>query len=348
MIYVLFKGYNHLIVKCEDRGKITAIVGNFEDQHYQEISEYRLYCLEDSDINEVKALDLAKMNEAKWGVEMVYESIDDLDFNIADVLTQTTIIDGDFDLPHRGYFGDSITDIQGAINRGDMPEYLVSIRGVFDDKRYVSDTNKRNYLYFLPLERVKRKVRVHYRPFKSVEEMEDYLDITLGDAICLRSTTASDMPYKVMYVGCGLNSDRVIFGGHVYDFDELFEKYEFSKDDEEWSTFGMLEEDHNAKDQASQMQVIVNNMKKAIQDHIVSLDTDGIADYVGEMGYFFDISDATIIADAIMNSIESEKHYGEFTGTNASITYPLCCEDSNGHENNWKFFIPGKYLKSLK
>ena len=279
---------------------------------------------------------------------MVYENINDLDFNIADVLTQTTILDNDFDLPHRGYFGDSITDIQGAINRGDMPEYLTSIRGVFDDGRYVSDTNKRNYLYFLPLERVKKKVRVHYRPFKSVEEMEDYLDITLGDTICLRSTTASDMPYKVMYVGCGLNSDRVIFGGHVYDFGELFEKYEFSKDGEEWTTFGMLEKMPNAKDHVPQPPSVINDTIKAIQDHIVSLDTDGLANYIGEKGYFFDIDDPTSIADKIWNN-DADVHYGEFAGVSAaSIMYPLLCEDSDGRESNWKFFIPEKYLKGLK
>ena len=93
---------------------------------------------------------------------MVYESIDDLDFNLADVLTQTTIMDNDFRLPHAGYFGNSITDIQGAINRGDKIS-LTSIRGVFNERRYVSDT-KENYHYFLPLEKVKKKVRVHSRP----------------------------------------------------------------------------------------------------------------------------------------------------------------------------------------
>lgn len=278
---------------------------------------------------------------------MVYENINDLDFNIADVMTQTTIMDNDFGLPHRGYFGNSITDIQGAINRGDDTS-LTSIRGVFNEKRYVSDA-KENYQYFLPLERVKKKVRVHYRPFETVEEMEEYLEISVGDAICLRSTTASDMLYKVMYIGCTPNGDMIGLGIHIYTLEELFNRYEFSKDGEEWCTFGMLEKVPNAKDHVPQPPSVINDTIKAIQDHVVSLDTDNLSDYIGITGYFFDIDDYEEIARKITNGDHTDCHFGTFDGVSAaSIMYPLLCVDSDGHENNWKFFIPEKYLKGLK
>ena len=275
---------------------------------------------------------------------MVYESIGDLDFELADVLTQTSIMDNDFGLPHAGYFGNSITDIHGAINRRDNT-CLISIRGVFDEGRYVAD-NKENYQYFLPIEKTKNIVQ--YRKFKSVKEMEDYLEITLGDAICLRSINSKDMPYKVMYVGCGLNSDKVIFGGHVYDFGELFEKYQVCKEGEEiWRPFGINEKMPNAKDYVPQPPLVINDtIIKAIQNHLYSVETHGIADYIGEKGYFFDIDDPVAIAEKIKTDDMSNANYGTFFAIDkASTLYPLLCEDSEEYESNWKFFVPEKYLK---
>lgn len=279
---------------------------------------------------------------------MVYESISDLDFNLADVLTQTSIMDNDFGLPHAGYFGNSITDIQGAINRRDNT-CLISIRGVFDEGRYVAD-NKENYLYFLPIEKTKNKVQ--YRKFKCIKEMEDYLEISLGDAICIRSNTAKDMPYKVMYVGCGLNSDRVIFGAHVYDFEELFEKYEVCKDGEEiWRPFGMTEKMPNAKDYVPQPPVVLNALINSIKDHLVSLEeTDNIAKFIGEKGYFFDMDNTLEIANKILSNDGADSDYGTFSGVSeASMMYPLLCESTIHDKDltNWKFFIPEKYLEGL-
>jgi hypothetical protein len=267
---------------------------------------------------------------------MVYESISDLDFNLADVLTQTSIMDNDFSLPHRGFFGDSITEIQTSINRSDL-KTLSSIRGVFNDGRYVSD-NGENYLYFLPLEKVKEKAQ--YRKFKSVKEMEDYLEISLGDAICLRSINSKDMPYKVMYVGCGLNSDnndRIILGHAMYDFEELFEKYEVCKEDEDvWCPFGML-------DKPTYSELVPNDFVKSI--HLYSVESGDIPNLVGETGYFFDIDDRNAIAEKIKTDDMSNANYGKFSGVSlASMLYPLLCEDSEGYESNWKFFVPEKYL----
>lgn len=255
---------------------------------------------------------------------MAYESISDLDFNIADVLTQTTILDNDFGLPHRGFFGDSITDIQGAINTNN-PEFLTSIRGVFDDGRYVSDT-KKNYLYFLPLERVKKKVRVHFRPFNSIEEMEEYLEISVGDIVYLRPKEECNKPkesiLKLQYVESSPNENMVGLGVHLFSLEELFNNYEFSKGDEEWITFGMLE-----KMPLPQPPSVINDtIIKVIQNHLYSVDTYNIADCVGEMGYFFDIDDPEAIAEKIVTKDMENARYGEFTGVSAaSMMYPLCC-----------------------
>lgn len=290
---------------------------------------------------------------------MVYENISDLDFNLADVLTQTTILDNDFGLPHRGYFGDSITDIQGAINTNN-PEFLTSIRGVFDDGRYVSDT-KKNYLYFLPLERVKRKVRVHFRPFNSIEEMEDYLEISVGDIVYLRPTSECNKPkesiLKLQYVESSPNENMVGLGVHLFSLEELFREYEFSKGDEEWITFGMLEKMPSplpdAKDRVPQAPSVINDTIKAIQGHIYSVSSDGITNLIGEKGYFFDIDDPVEIANKIWNITtsnaknEENAHYGEFSGiSSASMMYPLLCDrEESDYETNWKFFVPEKFLK---
>lgn len=281
---------------------------------------------------------------------MTHESIDDLDFNIADVLTQTTILDNDFGLHHRGFFGDSITDIQGAINTNN-PEFLTSIRGVFDDGRYVSDT-KKNYLYFLTLESVKKRVRVHFRPFNSIEEMEEYLEISVGDVVYLRPTEECNKPketiLKMQYVESSPNENMVGLGVHLFSLEELFREYEFSKCDEEWIPFGMLE-----KMPSPQAPSVINDTIKAIQGHIYSISSDGISNLIGEKGYFFDIDDPIEIANKIWNITtsnaknEENAHYGEFSGiSSASMMYPLLCDrEESDYETNWKFFVPEKFLK---
>jgi hypothetical protein len=229
---------------------------------------------------------------------------------------------------------------------------LSSIRGVFNDGRYVSD-NGENYLYFLPLEKVKEKAQ--YRKFKSVKEMEDYLEISLGDAICLRSINSKDMPYKVMYVGCGLNddnNDRIILGHAMYDFEELFEKYQVCKEGEEiWRPFGINEKMPNAKDYVPQPPTVLNALINSIKDHLVSLEeTDNIAKFIGEKGYFFDMDNTLEIANKILSNDGADSDYGTFSGVStASIMYPLLCESTIHDKDltNWKFFVPEKYLEGL-
>ena len=152
----------------------------------------------------------------------------------------------------------------------------------------------------------------------------------------------------MQYVESSPNENMVGLGVHLFSLEELFREYEFSKCDEEWIPFGMLE-----KMPSPQAPSVINDTIKAIQGHIYSISSDGISNLIGEKGYFFDIDDPIEIANKIWNITtsnaknEENAHYGEFSGiSSASMMYPLLCDrEESDYETNWKFFVPEKFLK---
>jgi len=174
----------------------------------------------------------------------------DLVFNKKDVFSWANAEEARQYIGKEGYFSDvCYSDLKLWIKAelidisrdSDIASVFMSSEPVQED-----DDEPFSYGLFLPTDKVKQKEK-KYRPFKTIGEFLNTLNVGFGSVLVYRRKDEPDMEYVSTFTSYrrykptgGLYS--VLLGGQSYIVKDLLDKYEwYNAQTEEWCSFGVEE-----------------------------------------------------------------------------------------------------------
>ena len=170
-------------------------------------------------------------------------------FDTKDLLTVATVDQAEINT--KGYFGDNLSNLIEKVGQGKV-ETLID---VIPDVTYCFESNNDlHYVFFLPADRVKNKVKEPvYRPIKTIDELFSFL-ITDFDADTYDAYGKVELIlYRMYELKCKLTGNicyrrfsQIYLSDNYIRLDEcnlehLFNNFEIKKDDE-FVPFGIKEE----------------------------------------------------------------------------------------------------------
>lgn len=160
-------------------------------------------------------------------------------FNKKDIFTIIDIEEAEMYLNSKGYFGDSIKELNDNIKQGFVYE-LEEISHNDDDVFVYKSKGQSDYnSLFLPIEKVKMVKEPKWREFRTFEEFF----LVVGSLGChVRYRQKDDISNEFLSVVNSFNYKARTFtiGAHIYGFNELFTRYEFYQN-QKWQPFGVRE-----------------------------------------------------------------------------------------------------------
>ena len=142
-----------------------------------------------------------------------------------------------------GYFGNSFGELERDIRRGCTGKLEDIFSGDGVNAVFRPYDSSSSYGLFLPIDKVKTEIK--YRPFETLQEFREILNLSFGGSILLRKKCDLDTYITAVFLSYGTKGNKLIFvnlgGFHLYP-EELLEQYEyFVEQTEEWQPFGVKE-----------------------------------------------------------------------------------------------------------
>lgn len=169
-------------------------------------------------------------------------------FNKKDVLTGITADQAI--VGTKGYFGSSLRTIAYNVERNDVHR-LCAVNE--DETSCFTDEEGLDYLFFLPEDKVKEKVKEPvYRPFKSMSELTEIIyskdlgcdNLSVGDSLWIRRKGDNHIHQKLLITSLGYDENDVIsilISMNGKSMQEWLDNFEFLAHDE-WQPFGVFED----------------------------------------------------------------------------------------------------------
>lgn len=160
-------------------------------------------------------------------------------FNKKDVFTIVTEEEAKAYIGKQGYFGNSLEDLEEEINKYGSDELEEVVHEKYTSNIFRPRGYESTYSLFLPDDKVKRlKEPTKWRPFKDHNEFKAWVGKDVGETIRTREISSK---YDSEDLITGLNYKTICLASTCYNYDELFNQYEWLNPRNEWQPFGVGE-----------------------------------------------------------------------------------------------------------
>lgn len=164
-------------------------------------------------------------------------------FDIKDVFSWSNAEDAKQYIGKNGYFADNLHDLQECVSNNSIQTLFSLDLDPETDVDSIFSINEIDYKYalFIPAEKVTEIKEKKYRPFKSIDEFMNHLDLKclMNNYIKVEDINTSEI-YELMIVGAFVNGLVLPLYGAL-TMDQLFRKFKLKFNDQ-FLPFGVLDE----------------------------------------------------------------------------------------------------------